>query len=73
MEAVLIQSVSSVSSERRRFMLIQRYHRGELHVKKEYRFGVLDVGEEHGGRGDIKSGRDNSQNIGLKAVKYIRL
>lgn len=28
-------------------MLIQRHHRGELHVKKEYRFGVLDVEEEH--------------------------
>lgn len=41
-------------------MLIQRHHRGELHVKEEYRFGVLDADEKHGGVGEsIKSGRDD--------------
>lgn len=45
-------------------MLIQRHHRGELHVKEEYRFGVLDVDEEHGG------GVSSTE---VKAVKRVRL
>lgn len=56
-------------------MLIQRHHRGELHVKKEYRFGVLDVEEEHEGSGGASSLVEmiDSQNIGVKAVERVRL
>lgn len=55
--------------------MIQRHHRGELHVKKEHRSGVPDVEEEHerGGGASSLVEMIDSQDIGVKAVKHVRL